>query len=595
MQFSSRGAVWSLLTLIACLSFPALCRAGSATTYPSPEEYLQNGRYSAYQEEARAFLKDNHDAAEAPRVALDLMVAATVLDDPVTALRMRRALLLDYTSSVPAKYVMSLFREPQEYTSLMFGVFADSVESPPPGLPGKFNAAVRAGITRFQGQALLGGEGFIAFCAAMAHESGDTDVQNGAMNLLASAGPQGTQGLAIAQILIDDRTPLADRVTKLHALPDRNLVIPFERFLIGKMLPTERDELPVLKAQADDFIFQRRLSDALPILEKIPTDNQDSRLEFWRAAAVAADGDNARGAHLLGDLAAKSPGDPWGKEAAQLQPVFAGLDRSLTSDADALLSALGKLKHQVSCVEMNASYTRDDKTQTEIYLGLISGERFEFSVRQGDIVKAACRSTPAGSSYYVDADRITHTYTEPGVVLAPTLQFNGSTLSLSNQPDWVHVPDDLVNVMSNLMKLPFVANRDALLEWFGQSIRQGKFPASATGTDVKTYVWLTPDPVEPKISRLEYGIDEAHSTITLTSGGFKITSMKFADRATPLDLKPPEWPVGKMDAEDKINRNVAASIVQSTEIALFGAPVSSTTQPSTIPSTMPTTMQSLTH
>lgn len=587
MSLRGKLAVVVMFGVLAMLVGPAKGAAATddTPTYPAPETYLPH--YSDYRDATLAFLaKKSVDSNVRARAAMDLLEISYVLDDPGTSYEMHKRLLLDFTDSYQTKYLISQLRDPSEFTGLMYNIFVTNVQDVPAGLPTKFVAATKAGLSRFRLNSLLAGQEFVAFTAIMAHQAGDMEMQNSVMNVLKEFGQQGIVGLAIARIMTDEQLTAIDRLTTLHEkIPAHGSTIPFERMLVNQMKAADRDLPAVQKILADDDVLEGRLTDGLGKLDKLPPDLLDARLTFWRGWATAVKGDSARAGHILRDLAKASPADPWGKLAGDLAPDVEAQAENLAAATDNLFAAVAPFHDSIKALEMQAEFEAVHGPPVHVYLGILAKQSFDLVATQGEVVRVAYHSTEKDSSVYFADEKKKWVFDSGGLIAVPTIKWNGAQLTVSSDASWQNTPDDILTTIHDLAKLPFLASRGGVTDWLDNFVKQGTLPGHVqTDGNVKTYKWLHPGALEPKVETTTYSLDSKTSAVTFSRGGFKITSLRVAGDDQELTLSPPAMPsvpeANTIHAE-KVDREVAARVLGAIERVI----IPPTTQPSTQPTT----------
>src|ERR1700722_4276691 len=95
--------------LLALILFAAPVFADSTPPAPpEPERYVDEGQYSQYAKVAQDFLQTQGDSPSAPRVAVDLLVTASVFNDQASALKSSKLLIGNYPTSVQTRFLVSL-------------------------------------------------------------------------------------------------------------------------------------------------------------------------------------------------------------------------------------------------------------------------------------------------------------------------------------------------------------------------------------------------------------------------------------------------------------------------------------------------------
>ena len=237
----------TLACFLACVVFASrFAPAAAPPQPPDPESYVGNGQYSEYADKAQAFLRAQPDSPLAPRAAMDLLMTADVMSDTAVFLKMRKLLVSAYPASLPGRWVIGQLKTGEEFATLMADVADDNFENPPAGFAARYVSAVRAGLGRF-GRPALGDGPALVRTAVLAAEAGDAQLANTCGGLLKGGGPADAGPLRVLAVVGDSARPPLDRLDLLHALPDRTLAVPFERYLLGKMTDADRESPDALR------------------------------------------------------------------------------------------------------------------------------------------------------------------------------------------------------------------------------------------------------------------------------------------------------------------------------------------------------------
>ncbi|MGA2232837.1 MAG: hypothetical protein ABSH22_18205, partial [Tepidisphaeraceae bacterium] len=208
------------LSLVLSMAASALAQTPApAPAIPEPEQYLSDGRYSEYVKDAQSYLDKNAAQPAAPRVAMDLLVTATVYNDQLSANKMRKTILAQYPTSPQAKYVIGELTDGGQFATLMSQVADDSFDTMPAGFADRYDQALRLGVARFGASALGDGPGldreFI-----ISRLAGDGQMQQVLVDYLNSMKERAAVWEQVLADVLNDK-PILDRLALLHAVPDR--------------------------------------------------------------------------------------------------------------------------------------------------------------------------------------------------------------------------------------------------------------------------------------------------------------------------------------------------------------------------------------
>lgn len=129
------------LRIICLAALVAHCNdycLNAAGQMPMVEEYLTEGRISAYQKDAISYLEQNPKAPLSPRLAHDLYMVATITGNEQVAKKARRSLLFDYPNSLQTNYLIRGWRSDEEKMRKILSEEADRVSEEEAGFPARY-------------------------------------------------------------------------------------------------------------------------------------------------------------------------------------------------------------------------------------------------------------------------------------------------------------------------------------------------------------------------------------------------------------------------------------------------------------------------
>jgi hypothetical protein len=547
---------------------------------PDPEQYVNDGHYAEYAEAAAAFLRDQPDSTSAPRVAMDLLQAATAFEDSSTVGRMQRLLITRYPTSMQTKFIIMSMGDGQQFAEMMAGVAADNFEDSPPDFAQRYDAAMRLGVAKF-GATAMGDGAQLVRIILLARTVGDNQMVGAGVRLLNAGGQKEAIWIDILSTVADESKTIQARLDILHSIPYRAAAVPFERYLLNRLADADRHAPAAMRVEADDLLQEGRLSDALPLLETLCAgpNEAEPRLQFWRAWATAAGGNVVAADQQLRHLASQHAGDAWGKEADELAPAVGGIDANLASNVEAALSLSRRMKRGIAQLEGNASFEGADKQQTTFYAGINSPNLMELLVKRGDQTVLGYRVTDEDCSVYFQGDTEIAQYSKP--LFLPTVRLDitrsGSDYRFAPHVVMANTFAEMENALSGLLAADAVSTRDGLGDVLRDFVRRGVFPMTPTpGPDGATvYTWVVPSAVTPEASKASFTVTSNGALTGFSSGGFSITDLRYGPLGT-MSVNPP--PLPNIPTADKGPMSVSAlsAVLNRAGTMLFPPPV---TQP----------------
>lgn len=555
---------------------------------PEPEDFIPEGQYTDYARIAQDFLRSQPDSPAAPRVALELLINAAEVQDQGTVLRMRKLLLAEYPDSAVSHFVITtLFRDGRDFAATMAEIAAEHFVTLPVDFPPKFDQAMKLGVSRFGASAL--GEGpSLEWTFVLCRLAGDQRLAEAAGQLLAAAGPAGDQWRQAVLIFLDGKSAPLDKLAKLHALTDRGAAAIFEGFLLSRLSPDERSSAVAQEIDADDDLYNGNLAAAVPILTKL--NSNDTRLMFWRAWAAGATGDTSADG-MLKDLASSHSDDPWGKQAADLEPALAGVDSSLSKNVDAALNASRGLQNNLDLLQGTADFTRPDGVHVQLYVGYSAGKVLDISGSSDGNPVFTYRATDQEAWLFLKGDSSIEHFKKPVLLYSPRLGLvrfgNGYTLR-ADLTHFTYSFDELATDLGAMLGSDIITTQPGLEDMMRNLIRQGILPmppaANADGSVV--YTWASPAVSTPDSRKISFTVDSTGAIVGCQFGDVHVTAIKYG-RAGAFALSEPQMPSLPM----KEMGQMESSSLQQALPVFFGLLYPPPPPPSTEPSTLPTTQQ----
>jgi len=567
------------LLLLARTAIADTAAAPPPPAPPEPEQYVSSGRYSAYAEAAKNFVRDHPDAPAAPRVAMDLLVTAAVFDDQELATTMREFLVVTYPGSVQAKYIIGSMPDGGQFAALMSLVADQSFQTMPATFATRYDQAMRLGIARF-GAAAMGDGGQLVRNILIGRAAGDQQMVAAGVKLLNDGGARDELWRRIITIVADETTPVMTRVSRLHELSNRFAAIPFEQFLLAKLADADRKSAAATTILADDMLESGDLSDALPLLEKLCDEGADTRIQFWRAWATAGNGDSVAADRLLRNLNHDHGDDAWGKEAGDLAPGIAALDADLVANIEGALLVTRRLQTGVGTLEGHATFLGSDGQRISVYAGFNSPKLYELLFQRGTDTAVAYRATDTEAWLYTQGNPQIEHYTKPVMLAAPSLSIVRAGVGFRVHADlkFTYSFDDLTAAFSNLVATDLMTTREGLGDILRDFSRRGivPMPSQSAAAGATTYTWVSPDVATPTVNRVAITVAPDGTISSLQSGGLNLSDLHYGT-AGSFAITPPALPAGP--TEDKGPMTV--SILQTVLPAVYGLfnPPPPSTQP----------------
>ena len=565
--------------LITILSLSGRVLAKDAAAPPEPEQFIDEGKYSEYAEKAEAFLAAQPDSPAASRVAMDLLISAEFFQDRAAAIKMSELLLSNYPTSLQSHYMVATLREASDFTGLMDDIATQNMQNMPAEFPLHYMQAERLGLSRFGANALGSGPALVR-TTLIARLAGDTDVASACIQLLNT--PSQADERAVLLIVADDSHPVIDRLKQLHAMANRELVAPFEQYLLDKLTDADRSNPDVLRIEAENDLYSGKLSESLPLLKKMaPGGALEPRFAFWQAWATAADGDSAGASNLLNQLVSTAGNDPWAKQAAELSPALLDLDKNLNQNVEAALTASRGLKAGLDQIEATATYVRPDGVKIDAYFAQVSGKLFDLQIKKDGKIYFVYRDTDKDCTIYLDGEPAIFHSDKPGVVPVPLLSIRrlGNNFLFAGGMRFTYNIDDFGSAISSLLDSQYLSTRQGLQDLLHNTVHRGSVPLDpAKSGDNTVYSWVHPALDLPELTRVDFTVDPSGTIVSVSSGQFTLGTLKYGT-AGSFALSTPPVPAGKVLERPPLDANLVAHLVAMVVGQFSPPPPAPATQP----------------
>jgi tetratricopeptide (TPR) repeat protein len=539
---------WS--SALALLLIAATVRAEdeSDDAYPLPTRLSAQGDFQAYSERAQDYLEQHPDSPHAPRVAFDLLMAGTAARNPGVVKQATALLLLNYSTSLPAVYLVSTYKDAGAYGNLLSGLFDERVDQPDPAFTVGFTHAVRLGLQQF-GTGLLGGEILALKAGLAAREAGDRALEILARSFLREAKPETQQ---LAAIAFETRLDAAAKIEALHAQRGDATAALLERFLMVRLSDDERQAPAIKRIRAERAIQKGRFQESLEILDTFAAADLDPQLLFWLGWSLAARGNHEAAVIAIDQLQERFPESPWNRPARELAACLPTANESIENCAALLLPELLAMKKlQSTDFEIQLTYARGAaRPPLDCYLAASFDRNAENQVtvmiREAGRTLLAYRSRGRLTSVYFAEEPAIHHF-QQALIPVPKLE-------IREEPDGSFQFTANARLESGLNPLPqngprifdseFLSTHDGLVALLRSLIRMGWFPAApqVEGRDTQLS-WLILKTDVPEVERAEFHISGGKLT-SFKAGPIQCTGLRYGQFGAMRSpgFEAPAWP-----------------------------------------------------
>ena len=536
-------------------------KPGTGLEYRVPEPFLNSGQFSEYVAHAKRKLDQESDPEVASRVALDLLMAATVREAQELADLMKERLLMDLAETVPGQYVLATFNDANVYREFLQKRIERTEQQLSDEFLRKYAGAIRLGMKKWAPD-FVQGEPFLLYAALSGRVGRDFGLEFVAIEELKKAREKETKN--IADIVFHAITTSSEQYVALQQFHDKKAAQVLQRFLCLR-LDEEQRELPKIQLiQAENLLRENKFAKARAILESLPRAAHTARSRFWMGWALAAEGDFEKSIGTLKDLAEEHPDDPWSKQAVRLQRTLQGIDDNLAQHCAAARKLIaGIAKTGLAVCELTAIIRSEGGPPIRIYFGLDTNNGvFEVGVRYADGHALAYRTTDDSCRLYFHGEPQIDTYNEPGVMPVPNMALSQKAdggCNFAFDASFARTSRGLNGNLTQLLASPIFSTPEGVRRLLGHNCQIGVFPEAAETRNGRTiYRWITPDVTDPEMRPLEFHASSGGSLWAVTSRSVEITDIRYGSAGT-FQLTPNAWPDLPIKVHGKLEPAVLVS------------------------------------
>lgn len=350
---------WSVI----CLCSPAVW-SSEEDVYHGPEYYEARHQTDDFIPEARHYFETHADYEIAPRVALDLYMAAVVRQDAALTEWAMARLVFDYPDSLPTRFLLTTIPQPASFGTFLTGQFKRSVNEPRAKFIRKFTGAIDLGVLRFGPQFVTGDD--LLICASLA--SLEARLFGLGMLCLRNSREANFEVRQIVNTLLNERLDAGERFVRMQRFSDREIVRTGQRILFG-MLSSEEQSLPeVRRAAAENLLREMKFAEAMPMIVQLAQENADPQLAFWKGWCLASLGREQEAVQVLEAIVRDHAGNEWSKPAASLRNSITGSKETAGAYATVLQRLVTQARADaLEAIELKMSYTPQRGAPVELY------------------------------------------------------------------------------------------------------------------------------------------------------------------------------------------------------------------------------------
>lgn len=536
---------------------------------PFYEDYLKKSDINGFIRKAHQFLEEKPETVEAPRLAMDYLMAAKAVRNSEAVEKATGYLLFRYPNSLPTLHLLSSFEKGSEKLreiikrQARLGNLSDK----------KFAAdycRMLILVAKAQDPELLKDPALRlrAYLLAIKAEVGEIE-QIALRTLAKDAEDESTLGKVI-KITLAEKQPL-EKIKELDALEGKDAEFCIQYYL-AQLTDEEKKSSDILTLQLKQALFQGKgkqedsIRRAMEIFGSLPSKTSKlAKYQTFLGFAQHLDGKDQDAIRTLKKISTKSSDKEmaeWGKTA---QDYADGLQNS-ESRKKLLLEALSKsvdrLSQERDAFYVEAEWFNSDDTKkanpSKIHLGISkSKQSFELQILQAEKLLFAFRTDAKTSSIMPPKGEQIISFKSPGVLPLPRVTIirdigDGSfnyNFNLSFAPTFGKLTEEGTNFLKN----PYIGTnkgREVLVNYLLSSKPLWLAPAKSIkgGT---SYPIFSLNSESPKPSSTEIGFDVSGNLDSCRFGALSIPTILRGDQAI-LD-KMPDWPDLPKREEEKFD------------------------------------------
>jgi hypothetical protein len=563
----------SRLITIACLCAATVLQAGICVAQQdsSPpvlgdiHEFRTRERFQQYAMAAKKFMVEHPDSPDAPRVTFDLMLLLSVTDNTAAALELKQVLLMRYTFSPYAVYVIRSFDTAEHCREFLQTFYRKWVLThPDKAVLTMFDMGVSYGFAKF-GDELLSDEDFLLQCAFADHEV-TTKPSRFSVQIRQKIKAADEKTQRIAAILMNKDASPAERFLALRPFSERSGVRQILPYLQAGMTAAEKNSGAVQLAVAKTYLRDGKLAEAYPILKGLQNEDSDVQLVTWTAWAAAASGRKDTALQLLGGIKSDAS-DPAHESARQLAATLPEHEAALKTHAAALLAISQQFLKEDQALEISGRFVPDEGAPVAFYLAYDEATRFADAViRKNDLVMAV-RIDGDQSSVLFPGEDVQHVYASGASLPQPKFELSQTAEGVFSFKFNTAINNEeqaTQGTVRSLFASPTLSTQAGVQALLSAGIKRGSFPEvindADTGDQLLRWISLQIESPRPQITELRVSSDGRLTALRIDQ--LFIERIQYGKRGS-FEFAPPQLP------KRPVQHHETAPV--STMFRLFGA------------------------
>ena len=515
---------------------------------------------------------DEHPASwEAPRVAFDVLISASLSDDETVADDMRLRLALDYADSVYGRYLLTV-SGPNEHRELLkkaadgrqfTRLFAE-----------RFVRAALIGVKTWNAKFLSDSAFLLQCCLAGQIANEQEIVEAGKAYLMRSIDRPSADQKKVrraAEILFEEGLSDAERSLRLHDIDwqaARRLAEHFD----AQVPETERTTPALMEARIERLLEQHEFAEAGPLVEQlVAAHGATAKRRFWLGWCQAIVGD-AAAAETLKSVSEEFPEDPWSVPAAHAGAAVADMEAHLDAQATALATVVRQAFHpSVRQVELQCRRDGDEGPPTTVYVKAnLDDCAYEITVRRDDAWLIAARSDGKETHVMRDGDPAMHIFAGWNPFQFEVPEFTIDPLKGNFDFNWrfgigeLNARFEELNATARTIGLLRDARPDFVRLVVRHFQKKGWLAAATVERDGKRiYSWLDFVARRPEIHTLDVCVDSENRLLSIEGDEFFFHDIKYGPAGSFRSI-PTHWPERPIVRHEQVEPSIAFELMSIT-------------------------------
>ncbi|MGE0605571.1 MAG: hypothetical protein AB7O62_00490 [Pirellulales bacterium] len=528
--------------------------------------------------QGQAFVLQHAASPDAPRVLLDIVGMALVLDDTPLANSARGQLLYDYPHSPAVPIVLAQSKDAEAFRGFL-GERLDSITGTIDySLAQKHCAAVDRGILHF-GSDVLKGSSFATKTAMLARIA--------KLDALAVAGQEAASKTEdkdtkkVIAIVFDEARTNLDKVVALHGQGDV-LARWCEKLLRPRLAPADAATRTIVRIDAENHLLDLEFAQALPIVEQLLAGGDEPSLRYFQVWSLAALDRHDEAEDALAVFRQAHPDSEWLSMAEEVAADRQAHGQRLLDYARDLAAVGRDLASGLDKFEATLEYLPSERPPFSLYVGYdASNAQLQASVARADKPLLAYRTVGGESWAYLGESHETLHLPGQGVFPIPSGKIQrqeGDSFSFNFNFQMSEDPSALGETQKSTLDSPYLSSGPGVLMLLKAFVPAGSClgEPQRIGENVR-YTWKRPrvDKAEFRLATCDVSTSGKLLAIELDDGLWRVSDIRYG-RGTP-GLKPPAWPDAPETEVAEIDASVALKLM--TAVLSFWSDLSQSDSP----------------